>query len=194
MSSHQWEKAIKTYEMVLKKDPAKLQARYNIALALDAMGRTQDAVNEWKSYLKMEDTGIWAFKAVRQLNRRNDFSYRICQWGKKRVIIGPMDPFSIQTMHPGSIEKLGYMLSTSSAEDLYIIVHVDQNQKLAKEKALALKQTLLRAHPYIDPLRIKTSWFGEKEAVHINGRSTSLKRSVRFIGIKQEMLNKGVST
>jgi len=74
---------------------------------------------------------------------------------------------------------VGAIVSNLKNGTLQVVVYVDKDKQLAKQRAIEIKKTLHKLFPTIGPDRIRISWFGTPEKV-IQGKKTSIKNeSVR---------------
>jgi len=197
MDDQKWNLAIEAYDKVLSIQPAFEQAIYNKGLALKRIGDNQDEMLAWKKYLSIKSTGLWALRATAHLNDSGDFSYRICQIGRKKMVIGPLsanDSDKDIILSDSSLNNLGESLMLSPELDLFIIVYAADNPEIAEYQAKNIKKQLLENFSTINSARIKISWFDVGEEMTIGGQSFTLKHSIRFLGLKREYKNKGVST
>ncbi len=197
MNDQNWDMALVAYDKVLSIQPTFEQALYNKGLALKRIGRNQEEMLAWKHYLSMNNTGLWALRAAAHLNASGDFSYRISQIGRQKIVIGPFptnDSDKKIMLSDSSLRSLGQSLQLSPDLDLFVIVYLDNNPDLAKQQAKNIKKQLLENFSNINSARIKLSWFGVEEEMTIGNKSFSLKHSVRFLGLQRKFKNKGVST
>jgi tetratricopeptide (TPR) repeat protein len=197
MNDQKWDMALKAYDKTLTIQPTFEQALYNRGLALKHIGRNQEEALAWKNYLAIKNTGLWALRAAVHLNTSGDFSYRINQIGRQKMVIGPFldnngDKKII--LSDSSLNSLGESLNLSPDLDLFVIVYSENNPGIAEYQAKNIKQQLLKNYPAINSARIKISWFGVGEEVSIGAQSFSLKHSVRFLGLTRDYELKGVST
>lgn len=192
-----WPLALAAYEKVLNIDPGFEKALYNRALVLQYSASQQKALAAWKNYLAVQDTGINAFNAVHHLNMARDFTYRIFQIGRKKTIIGPLTPDRPESrlwVSKKAIQKIGRMLLSSPDLELHILVNSGKTKQQAQDQALAVKNEIISRFQQIPTEQIKTSWFNEKETIKTDQNIFSLEQSIRFLGIKKQMLKKGVHT
>ncbi len=197
MSQEKWGKAASEYDNVLKIDPGFENAFFNKGLALKKSGRTKEAVTAWKNYLDVKKTGVWALRAVAHLNAHGDFSYRPFRMGKQKIIMGPFrkdKPEPAISLPDESLRRLGKSLKASTDMDLFVMVYMKKNPETARLKALRIKNKLLEHYPEIRPDRIKISWFGQEDNVSAGYASFSLEQSIRFLGVKSDILEKGVNS
>ncbi len=197
MNDQNWDMALEAYDKVLSIQPTFEQALYNRGLALRHIGRNQEEMLAWKNYLSIKNTGLWALRAAAHLNALGDFSYRISQIGRKKMVIGPFptnDSEKKNLLSGSLLSSLGQSLRLSPDLDLFVIVYLDNDPDAAKQQAKNIKNQLLKNFPKINPVRIQISWFGVREKINIGNRSIFLKHSVRFLGLQRKFKNKGVST
>lgn len=197
MNTTQWEKAVSEYEQVLSLDPGFSKANYNLGLALKLAGRTHEALAAWKNYLENRKTGGWALRAAAHLNAHGDFTYRTFPIGRQQVVMGPFNPDeereTIQ-LADDSLDQIGRSMRASEDLDLFVMVYVKEQPEKARTRAISIKKKILETYPDIPSERIKVSWFDQEDRVTINQESYALEESVRFLGIKNDLLNKGVKS
>ncbi|MCK5685312.1 tetratricopeptide repeat protein, partial [bacterium] len=197
MDEQNWDMALKAYDRTLSIQPAFEQALYNRGIALQHIGSYKEETDAWKSYLAVKNTGLWALRAAEHLNASGDFSYRTCQIGRRKMVIGPflnnvVDQKAV--LSDSSLNSLGNALNLSKDLDLHVIVYLDNNQLTAERQAKKIKKQLVENFSKINSARIKLSWFGVGEKVTIGDKSFSLEHSVRFLGLIKQHKYKGVST
>lgn len=197
MNDQKWDMALVAYDKVLSIQPAFEQALYNKGLALKRIGRNQEEMLAWKNYLSIKNTGLWALRAAAHLNASGDFSYRISQIGRQKIVIGPFptnDSDKKIMLSGSSLSSLDQSLRLSPDLDLFVIVYSGNDPDIAKQQAKNIKKQLLENFSNINSARIRLSWFGVGEEITIGNKSFSLKHSVRFLGLQRKFKNRGVST
>ncbi|MCD4722507.1 MAG: tetratricopeptide repeat protein [Desulfobacula sp.] len=196
LNDKKWDMALEAYDNALSIRPALEQALFNRGLALKGIGHNQEEIQAWKRYLAVKKTGLWALRAAAHLNASGDFSYRTYQIGKQKMVMGPFltnDVGNNPMFSVSSLDRLGESLRLSPDLDLFVIVYLNNNPDTAEYQAKNIKNKLLENFPEIDSARIKISWFGIGEEMTIGNKSFFLKQSVRFLGFKRELKDKGVN-
>jgi len=78
------------------------------------------------------------------------------------------------------LDFVGYLMTKYRDLILHIIVYKKNNVKLAKSRALCIKNYITEKNPKIPYSRIKTSWFGEVERLKYDRKTYTLGSSVRL--------------
>lgn len=60
--------ALKSFDQAIALDPHLLDPRFNRALALDRLGRKQQAIAAWRDYIRLDPSSPWADEARRKLD------------------------------------------------------------------------------------------------------------------------------
>lgn len=179
-----WQAAIDHYRQVLATVPDHADVLFNTAFALRKLGRREVENAAWQRYLKHVKTGAESYRAVDFLNANGDFSYRSAWIGQRRVIL-PGRGFQPDRNTP-TTEFMDALVAAAASLDtlkkpvLHIVVHVDGDSHLARDRALAVKGQLLDRVPSIEDDRIQASWFGVPERIDRNGPPTQLAESIRI--------------
>ncbi len=197
MSQKKWDMALHSYDRVLSLNNEFEQARFNKGLALEKLEQKQNAINVWKEYLSLNQVGSRALKAANYLNASGDFSYRIHQIGKRKIVLGPAfktEESNVLQISSEDLNKVASIVDQSPDMVLHVIVYSNENIEMAKKSAIDLKSSLVNSNLGIDQNRIRISWFGQGETLQYRGISFLLDESIRFIGILKENIDKGVST
>jgi tetratricopeptide (TPR) repeat protein len=182
----EWEKALAQYDTVLALDPGLLNALYNRGLALKNLGKSAEEAISWKEYLKVNQSGKWALRAVGHLNELGDFSYGIHQIGALKTVIKSLSFDASDALLPDSfpsLDQLGHLLENNQNLHLHVVVYFKDNQKRAYARAQAIKEYVTRHYPGANHGRVKISWFACAEKIVVNNETYLLDESVRFIGL-----------
>lgn len=171
------------YDAVLKEVPTNAAALYNRALILDLEGKDTAAKKAWLEYLKWYPAGRHARQAADHLNALGDFSYENHFLGNRAITLAEIkfqqSAGSVSISAYPSLRLVGAIVSNLKNGTLQVVVYVDKDKQLAKQRAIEIKKTLHKLFPAIGPDRIRISWFGTPEKV-IQGKKTSIKNeSVR---------------
>jgi tetratricopeptide (TPR) repeat protein len=182
-----WRKALVQYDRVLRLDPGYPDALFYRATVLEKQKRTRAADKAWRRFLDRYRTGLWAFEAVDRLNQNGDFSYRKFWLGPVKTILPKIsfagDSDRINGQSKAALETVKAALERHPALSLHIVVYSQGNVRLAKSRANALKNYILKSNPAIRSSRLKPSWFGVPERVDTGNKSHVLKESVHFITV-----------
>ena len=177
--------ALKSYSDALKLEPDSPQALHNRAMILKRLGRTPEEKIAWKAYLNLYPSGGWARSAAEHLNDEGDFEYRNHILGHRQVTLKSIqfEPFSAnleKTSRP-TLDLLGTVLINKQELVLHIVSYQKNNSKLAKARALSIRDYLKGKFSKIVPSQLKVSWFGEHEQVKVSEKKHTLDQSVIFI-------------
>jgi len=180
----EWEKALYHYQRVLQDTPHDAEALFNSGMALRKQGRTILENDTWRSYLNDFDRGERAIEAVAFLNAHGDFTFRRIQLGPLGIVKKTMrfDPHSatLDADDRAVLNDIGQVLARNRKLQLHVVAYVENDAKLAKLRARAVKQYLNDRFADLVPQRIKLSWFGVSETVPLEGRTHHLSDSIRM--------------
>lgn len=186
----QYEKAIQTYELALKLDEFNQTAQYNIALSLNKLNRIPEEIDGFKKYLEYYPSGYLAKKAVDFLNVRGNFEYRNYLIGFKNITLKKISfkPLSKELTDEAkeSLDVLGRLLTLYKKKSIHIVAYQLNNEKLAKDKAIAIKKYLLSTFDDIDSKRLKLSWFGKSKILKIKNKKYTLMEATDFITVVEK--------
>ncbi|MFV0435874.1 MAG: tetratricopeptide repeat protein [Desulfopila sp.] len=165
MRSHQYGQALATYGRALSLWPENPVALYNRGLALTRLGQKNEARRAWLGYLQANSSGELASTAVDHLNTLGDFSYRNYFLGSRVVAVqavrfveggAAVAPESVST-----VVQIGEVAARQPARILQIVVYRGGDARLAKARALGIRQLLLAKVPGLSASRVGVSWFGQ---------------------------------
>ncbi|BCS88195.1 tetratricopeptide repeat protein [Pseudodesulfovibrio sediminis] len=181
----EWVKALAQYTTVLRLDPYNPEALYNKAMALNGLGRTDDAIAAWKKFLEYYPDGSLAMEATAQLNLRGNFDYRNFIIGKRNVTLKSMafkpGTSVLENDSKVSLHLISAMMTVNKELTLHIVPFVKGNAALAKERAEVIRDYMLNANPGIQRSRLPLSWFKIAETIDMGDVKYSLDESVKFI-------------
>jgi tetratricopeptide (TPR) repeat protein len=63
------QEAIQTYKTALQLAPTYADAHYNLALAYEKIRRPRQALQHWRSYVRLDTASPWAIHARNQIQR-----------------------------------------------------------------------------------------------------------------------------
>jgi tetratricopeptide (TPR) repeat protein len=180
----EYKQAIKAYDAVLKEVPTNAAALYNRALILDIEGKDTEAKKAWLEYLKWYPAGQHALQATDHLNVLGDFSYENHFLGNRTVTLAEIkfqrSGSKVSLSAYPSLRLVGATTANLKKGTLQVVVYVNKNNKLAKQRAIEIENTLHELVPTIDSKRIRISWFDAPEKV-VNGEKVFVKsESVRI--------------
>ncbi len=177
----EYKKALEFYNKVLKLSAENQYALYNRSLVLGKLKRVPEEILSWKEYLSYYPSGLLAKKAVKQLNSLNDFSYKNHLIGFKTITLKNItfEPFSskITSDSYSSLDVLGAVLEKNKLISIHVLSYQLNNKKLAKEKAISIRNYISKKFEKVDRSRLKLSWFGEPRVVNKN----RLNEDINFI-------------
>ncbi len=186
----QWQAALGHYIVVLQALPEHPEALYNAGVALKELGRQEEALAVWRRYLQHDRDGALAVGAARNLNLAGDFSYRAFAVGR-RFVVGPSpgfpgDTLDIDPQLTEALDDIGQNLSPGDPTTLHIVTFVKDNDKLAAQRAKAVKAYISENFPDISPARVRISWFGQAETIRIGDNVYHLNASINMFTAKPD--------
>jgi tetratricopeptide (TPR) repeat protein len=186
----QWQAALGHYIAVLQALPEHPEALYNAGVALKELGRQEEALAVWRRYLQHHRDGALAVGAARNLNLAGDFSYRAFAVGR-RFVVGPSpgfpgDTLDIDPQLTEALDDIGQNLSPGDPMTLHIVTFVKDNDKLAVQRAKAVKAYISENFPDISPARVRISWFGQAETIRIGDNVYHLNESINMFTAKPD--------
>jgi tetratricopeptide (TPR) repeat protein len=176
--------ALASYDAVLKKVPTNGAALYNRALILDMEKKQAEAQKAWLEYLKWFPAGKFASRAADHLNALGDFSYENHYLGRRTVTLADIK-FArsgkelIMSANP-SLKLVGTIVANLRKGEVQVVVYVENNKELAKERALRVKKTMNELVPELRPERIRVSWFDVTEKITIDHKDYVRPEAVRI--------------
>lgn len=177
LNSSMFEEALASYNKALSLSPSSADALYGIALTYKLMGTQKDEIRAWKNYLAAHNSGRWAYRAVQELNRYQDFTYRTYQLGVKRVVVSQERLLSSQVSPVDCAQELSEVilfLKNNPATDVEVIVFKDQDVDGAKAAAIKMKQAIVGSSPGDISNRVHLSWFDIAEPIEKNGQDSTV--------------------
>lgn len=191
LKTKEYETALSTYRKVLDIWPYSPSALYNRALIARILKRIPEEKVGWLIYLANYPSGALAIKAADHLNRLDDFSYRNQYLGARTVTLTKIrfKPFASEPTF-GSLASLDVVGATAlnmGKGKLQVVVYQQNNKKLARARAVAIKKYLLKKFPGLHKNGIGISWFDTPESLKIVGKKLHNPESVRFFltGLEQ---------
>ena len=180
----QWQAALGHYLAVLQVLPEHPEALYNAGVALQELGRQEEALAVWRRFLQHHQGDALAVGAVRNLNAAGDFSYRAFPVGP-RFVVGPSpgfqdDTLAIDPQLTEALDKIGRSLESIDPLTLHIITFAKDNDELAMQRAKAVKRMVIENFPDIPPASVRISWFGQAETIRIADHTYQLKASINL--------------
>jgi tetratricopeptide (TPR) repeat protein len=185
LQAGEFDKSLARYEQALKLWPYNPQALYNRAVILRKLKREPEEKLAWLLYLESFPAGSFARLATDRLNSLGDSSYRNYRLGARTVTLASIDfvPLSAELSpesHP-SLDLVGAAVSNMGRGTLNIVVYQQNNERLAKKRAVALRSYLERKFPLLKKQkRIRISWFAVPEERIVLGKKLVLNESVQF--------------
>jgi len=184
LEKKKYKEAFNLYSRALKIWPGSPSALYNRALILKKLRRTPEELQGWHAYLSLYPSGAMARRATRHLNNLKDFSYRNHHLGPRTITIEKIwfEPFSskLDDSSTESLKMVGAIVNNSRKGNLQIITFQKNNKRLARNKAVSIKNFLLEEFPAIRPDRIGISWFAEPQVLPAGNNKLKIDESVSF--------------
>ncbi|MGE4553996.1 MAG: tetratricopeptide repeat protein [Desulfovibrionaceae bacterium] len=177
--------ALAQYDKVLELDPYEPGALYNRAVVLAETGRRAEAVEALLRFLDAYPEGRMGAAAADLLNTQGDFTYRNARLGRRTVTLRAV------RFAPGgtdlafgasdSLDVVGSMLANNPALAVHVVVYVQGDAALARDRARRIRSFFRTFHPAVREDQLDLSWFGAAEDVEAPGGPFALKESVLFI-------------
>lgn len=185
-----WQAALSHYRRVLKDLPHHPEALFNAAVALQHQGAPRLENDAWIAFLDAHDRGAKALQAVARLNANGDFTFRNIQLGplefvKRCITFSPEGAFLEDTAR-GTLADVGRVLANNRRLELHVVAYVENDARLARLRARAVKQHLAERFAGVSPRRIKLSWFGVPEKIQTGSRAHELGASVHLFAMTIE--------
>ncbi|MGD9332893.1 MAG: tetratricopeptide repeat protein [Desulfobacterales bacterium] len=179
-----WQAALRHYRRVLQEVPNHPEALFNSALAHQNQDDQTQANELWSTYLDYYDRGAQALQAVEHLNANGNFTFR-------RIRLGPVDRVikSITFRRGGTLldetsrttlDDIGRILAANRKLVLHVVAYAENDAEMAHRRAHVIKRHLTGRFDDIAPRRIKLSWFGVPETVHMEGHAFQLDPSIQL--------------
>jgi tetratricopeptide (TPR) repeat protein len=180
----EYKAALATYQEVLGIWPYSPSALYNRALIARILNRTPEEKIGWLTYLSAYPSGALATKAVDHLNRIGDFSYRNHYLGVRtipltKIWFKPFDSKLDQGSLP-SLDVIGATASNMGRGKLQVVVYQKENKKLARARAVSIREYLQDKFPGLKKRGIGISWFDQAERLEVEREKLNNPESVRF--------------
>jgi len=176
--------AQKTYTKVLSLQPNSQPALFNQALLAKILKHPKEEKAGWLAYLKKYPVGDFAVKATGFLNRLGDFSYQSHNIGGQKFALPRIEfePHTAQITLASSraLNVIGRTATGQKNSKLQVLVFQQNDKKLARSRAVSIRQYLLDNYPALTPDRIGVSWFGQPEKMVIQRKKIKIPQSVRF--------------
>lgn len=190
LDSGDWQAALRHYRRVLKDIPKHPEALFNAAVALQHQGESRLENDAWIAYLNAHDRGAKALRALARLNANGDFTFRNIQLGpleivKRRITFSPEGALLADTARD-TLADIGRVLANNLSLELHVVAYVENDARLARLRARAVKQHLAEHFTDVSPRRIKLSWFGVPEKIQTGGRAHELGASVHVFAMTIE--------
>ena len=173
-----------TYTKVLSLQPNSPSALFNKALIDRIIKHPKDERAGWLAYLKKYPVGDFAAKATGYLNRSGDFSYQNHNIGGQNVSLPRVEfqglTTTITSTSLRTLNAVGRAAIKEKDRKLQVVVFQQNDKKLAKARAISVRQYLLEKFPALKPERIGVSWFGEPDNTVVQGKTIRNPESVNF--------------
>lgn len=180
LEERSYEDALSYYESVLRLETTQQAALYNRALIYHLLGKTVQEQTAWKMYLDHYNFGVNSYRAVQRINNIDDFTYRTYQIGQARIILKQSELINISEKNPlrYNKERLFRYLRHNPSLVLDIVTYNANDESLAKETAIRIKEQLIRQFELSKKEHIRLSWFGVHESLNTHSGTKPLSESV----------------
>jgi len=179
-----YQAAQKTYTKVLSLQPNSPSVLFNRALLAKILKQSKDERAAWLAYLKKYPVGEFAVKATAFLNRSGDFSYHSHNIGGLKFALPEIkfESLSAQILASSlpSLNVIGRTAMKMKDGKLQVLVFQQNDKKLARSRAISIRNYLLESFPALTPEKIGVSWFGEPEKMAIQGKKIQNPQTVHF--------------
>lgn len=185
LDQKEWKKALEQYQLVLKKNKYDPEALFNKASALRGLKRNKEEHAALLAYLKYYPDGQLALRAVDRLNLLGDFSWRNHYIGKRKVsfiaVSCKKGTAEIKPDTKASLKLLGAMLKNSPDLSVNVVVYVKGDAKLAKKRAVAIREYITTYMPDVEKKQLPLSWFSRAEVLRAERTYVVLNESVQLV-------------
>lgn len=175
--------ALQEYDVVLSMDPKSPEALHNRAECLRKLGRPQEEIAAWKTYLDLYPDGSLARTAAGHINKQGDFSYRNQLIGVRPVTLEwiKFEPGTgiISSESEPTLRAVGSVLAKNPNIQLEIHSFYKNNLQLAQERGRQVKNFLENQYGF-DPGRLTVRAYGRAERILEGRKIYSLDHSVVF--------------
>jgi tetratricopeptide (TPR) repeat protein len=184
------------YGQILDSYPLERTALYNRALALRIQGKVPLEIEAWKEYLDYYRTGPNAYRAVKHLHERRDYTYRVYQVGPRAIILNQdrlLNPKSSD--QDKEINHLLRQLKGHSLSDLSIAVFVQDDVQRARTVANSLRMSLIDQANGVEKATVRISWFNEAEPIKtLNDEKANLSEGILIFSAVANNAKRGEKT
>lgn len=185
LRAKKYQEALHYYRMALHLSHANPQALYNRAVALRKLGRVQEEKTALLDYLDTYPSGSFSRRGADRLNSLGDYSYRNHRLGFRTLTLAdiafiPSSDKLTDSSYP-SLDLVGTTVANMPRGTLNIIVFYQNNNNLARKRAIRIRDHLTKKHPDLEKnKRIRMSWFGTAEKRVVAKKNLHLNESVQF--------------
>ena len=176
--------ALKLYDKVLSLSPREPQAMFNKATALERLKRRKEMKLAMHRYLESYPDAPLARQGVRMLNNAGDFSWRNHVIGLRTIPLRAVgfrpDSATLTENAEASLKRIGGIMAEKTDLSVHVVVYVKGEKTLARQRALAVWNFVIREYPQIAPERLAPSWFDKPERIKTDGGTHSLPQSVNI--------------
>jgi tetratricopeptide (TPR) repeat protein len=184
LKAKQYQAALETYQKALDIWPYSPSSLYNRALIAKILGRTAEEKAGWLAYLSAYPSGALAAKATDHLNLLGDFSYRNHYLGPRRITLTRIRflPFTAEIAPSAkpSLDLVGATAANMGKGKLQVVVFLENDKKMARARAVAIKKYLLAKFPGLGERGIGISWFDRPQTLVVAGKKLHNPESVSF--------------
>ena len=168
LSEKRYQEALDAYQAVLASRPEESVALYNSGLIYRALGRNQEEIASWQSYLQHNRQGTKPFRALKRLNNYGDYSFRTYRIGNQNIIVNQQklldesEPVESQRVELVDIAR---ELEQNESLVLELIVYVENDRETARLRALQMKRMIMELSSSDLKPRVRLSWFDVPEKI-----------------------------
>lgn len=195
LEERNYEDALTYYNKVLSLESTEKKALYNKALIFHLQGKRSVEQAAWKTYLDHYSYGVNGFRAVQHLNNLDDFTYRIYQIGRLKIILNQSELLSSKPQNTGMYNEgqLFRYLHHNPSLHLDIVTYDAKSARSAREKAINIKQYFVMKLGLALKDRIRLSWFGVPEKIETDAGIKELPESVLIFARNSTQLEQETS-
>jgi len=172
LAEKKYQRALDAYGSVLAQVPDEAVALYNSGLIYRQLNMTDKEIAAWRTFLQKNRLGTKAFRAVSRLNRYGDYSFRVYHIGARKVIVNQdvlLDDSVSDVKQAAELETLAAILERNSQIVLEIVVFVNNDLEMARQKARDIRDMISQLARKPVAGQIKLSWFDEPEITQREG-------------------------
>ena len=176
--------ALKLYDKVLSLNPQEPQAMFNKATALERLKRYKEMKPAMHRYLESYPDAPLARQGVSMLNKAGDFSWRNHVIGLRTIPLRAVefrpDTATLTESAEASLKRIGEIMAKKTDLSLHVVAYVKGDKTMARQRALTVRNFVIREYPEVAAERLAPSWFDKPEKIKTDGGTHSLAQSVNI--------------